>query len=45
MATTRSARDKYLARFRALLRFPNLIPVAPIYRILELNCADLAKVI
>ncbi len=42
---TRSARDKYLARFRALLRFPNLIPVKPIYRILELNCDDLSKVI
>lgn len=45
MIKTRSASEKYLARFRALLRFPNLVPIAPIHRILELNCDDLSKVI
>ena len=45
MMTSRSPTEKYLSRFRALLRFPNLVPVAPIHRILELNCDDLSKVI
>jgi benzoyl-CoA reductase/2-hydroxyglutaryl-CoA dehydratase subunit BcrC/BadD/HgdB len=45
MMAIRSPREKYLARFRALLRFPNLIPIAPIYRILQLNCSDLSAVI
>jgi benzoyl-CoA reductase/2-hydroxyglutaryl-CoA dehydratase subunit BcrC/BadD/HgdB len=45
LGTTRSASEKYLSRFRSLLRFPNLVPVVPIHRILELNCNDLSKVI
>ena len=43
--TTRTASEKYLSRFRSLLRFPNLVPVAPIHRILALNCDDLSRVI